>query len=261
MKMFTRSPKPKLYKTKRLIEKSDERGVHHRQGLIPGFSQKRLDDLKVLLVGAGGLGGEVAEGLARKGAGEIHIFDQDTVEMSNLNRQKFFRRDLYKNKALRLARNITRQATGNSLIGGYPYRIQEAVAMDIIPDFDVMAVLVDNEETRVFCSEHFDTPVIFSAVSINADRCYTMVQEPGGACYRCAIPEPKGESEQRCYLPSSIDVNKLVAALVLYAIDSLVMDRQRQWNYKEVNLGGFLRDRTLLISKNPSCQLCGEQKR
>jgi len=258
MRMSTKSPQSKIYKTRKLKGKNfDEMSVHHRQELIHGFDQKRLSDLLVLLVGAGGLGGEVAEGLARKGVGEIHIFDSDDVEITNLNRQKFFRRDLYKNKAIRLAKNIVKQATGDSVIAGYPYRIQEAVMMNIIPDCDVAVVLVDNDDTRAFCSKLFDFPVIFSAVSINADRCYTMVQVSGNACYRCVIPEPKGESEQRCYLPSCIDVNKLVAALVLYAIDSLIMDRERQWNYKEINLGGFLQDRTEFIEKNQSCPLCG----
>jgi hypothetical protein len=166
---------------------------------------------------------------------------------------------LYKNKALRLAKNIAKEATGDSLIVGYPYRIQEGVRMGIVPDCDVAAVLVDNEDTRVFCSEFFDVPVIFAAVGIDADRCYTMVQEPGAACYRCAIPELEGINEYRCYLPSCIDVNKIVGGLVLYAVDSLFMDRARKWNYMEINLGGFPPNRTQFIEKNPNCPLCKRQ--
>jgi len=258
MRTFTAYPKTETYRTKKIKGKSrDDKDVHHRQGLIPGFDQNKLSKLRVLVVGAGGLGGEVAEGLARKGVGEIHIFDSDFVEITNLNRQKFFKRDLYKNKALRLAKNISEQATGDSLIVGYPYRIQEVTRMGTVPECDVAAVLVDNEETRVFCSKFFDIPAIFAAVSTNADRCYVMVQKPDGACYRCVIPEPKGVSEYQCYLPSSIDVNKIVAGLVLYAVDSLTMDRARHWNYKEVNLSGFLPDKTQSIKRNPDCPLCG----
>jgi molybdopterin/thiamine biosynthesis adenylyltransferase len=49
--------------------------------------QVRLLAARVALVGLGGLGGLVLEGLARMGLGRIRVADGDTFEESNLNRQ------------------------------------------------------------------------------------------------------------------------------------------------------------------------------
>ena len=67
-----------------------EASVGDRQGRVPGFSQDALSGLTVLLVGAGALGGEIAEGLVRKGVGTLKIVDFDTAALPNLNSQFFF---------------------------------------------------------------------------------------------------------------------------------------------------------------------------
>ncbi|MFI3176917.1 MAG: tRNA threonylcarbamoyladenosine dehydratase [Eubacteriales bacterium] len=46
-----------------------------------------LQDSHVIIFGIGGVGGYVAEGLARSGVGTITLVDHDTVAESNLNRQ------------------------------------------------------------------------------------------------------------------------------------------------------------------------------
>lgn len=48
---------------------------------------KKLSDSRVLVFGVGGVGGFVVEGLARAGVGHIDIVDNDSVCLSNLNRQ------------------------------------------------------------------------------------------------------------------------------------------------------------------------------
>ncbi|MFC1893599.1 ThiF family adenylyltransferase [Chloroflexota bacterium] len=57
------------------------------------------------LIGAGGLGSPVALWLVRKGLGTLTIYDGDTVDLSNLHRQLFYKEDLYKRKAIQLAKN------------------------------------------------------------------------------------------------------------------------------------------------------------
>lgn len=61
-----------------------------RQRTLPqvGLSgQQRLDEAVVAVVGAGGLGAPLIQYLAAAGVGTIHVFDDDVVELSNLNRQ------------------------------------------------------------------------------------------------------------------------------------------------------------------------------
>ena len=48
---------------------------------------ERLQNAKVAVFGVGGVGGYAVEALARSGVGTLHLFDDDTVSESNLNRQ------------------------------------------------------------------------------------------------------------------------------------------------------------------------------
>ncbi len=58
-------------------------------GTIGSEGQKALNSKSVLVIGSGGLGGFVIEGLARMGVKTIGICDYDTFDVSNLNRQLF----------------------------------------------------------------------------------------------------------------------------------------------------------------------------
>lgn len=55
--------------------------------LIGEEAINKLNNSKVLIFGVGGVGGYVAEALARTGVGSITIVDKDTVSESNINRQ------------------------------------------------------------------------------------------------------------------------------------------------------------------------------
>ncbi len=48
---------------------------------------KRLKESRVAVFGIGGVGGYTAEALARSGIGELDLIDNDTVALTNLNRQ------------------------------------------------------------------------------------------------------------------------------------------------------------------------------
>ena len=50
---------------------------------------EKLKNSRVAIFGIGGVGGYVAESLARGGVGKIDLIDNDTVSITNLNRQIF----------------------------------------------------------------------------------------------------------------------------------------------------------------------------
>src|SRR5437870_1940875 len=89
------SRRPRVYHghglTPRLV---GEAGPLDRHRYLGGFNQAALDQAEVLLVGAGGINGQMAEGLARKGTGSIVVCEPDEVQMSNLHRQPFTRRQI-----------------------------------------------------------------------------------------------------------------------------------------------------------------------
>lgn len=50
-------------------------------------AMKRLSEARVAVFGIGGVGGYAVEALARSGIGELDLIDNDTVSVSNINRQ------------------------------------------------------------------------------------------------------------------------------------------------------------------------------
>jgi len=72
----------------------------------PHAATEKLRAACVGIAGAGGLGSVVAENLARAGVGKLVIADHDVVEPSNLNRQRYFLRQIGLPKAEALAGNL-----------------------------------------------------------------------------------------------------------------------------------------------------------
>ena len=114
-KIFSRFRLHKRIVTRRIMSSNkDEAAVYDRQSLLPDFNQQTLEQAKIILIGAGGIGSELAEGLVRKGVGKLIIYDHDTIELSNLNRQHFFKQDIGKNKGVTQLAEQYYMATGTA---------------------------------------------------------------------------------------------------------------------------------------------------
>ncbi|MBR2525432.1 tRNA threonylcarbamoyladenosine dehydratase [bacterium] len=55
--------------------------------LIGGENLEKLANAKVAVFGVGGVGGYAVEALARSGVGQLDLIDNDTVNITNINRQ------------------------------------------------------------------------------------------------------------------------------------------------------------------------------
>ena len=255
------STSPVKIVTEKLSSPDERFAVTHRQELIAGFDQARLANACGILIGAGGIGSEVGEGLCRKGVGRLRIFDHDVVEHTNLNRQHFFPKDISKNKACCLARNLASHCHGGTILEGYPMSFEDAVALGMDMSAAFVVCGVDNSEARVAVSKHYRrlaTPVIFIAVDLLAECGHVFVQEgnPKTPCFGCAFPKSLAGRKAPCFVPSSKDILKVTAGLGLYAIDSVLMDRKRNWNYRRVHLAGYAPDVLINIKQNSKCPLC-----
>jgi adenylyltransferase/sulfurtransferase len=258
--MFSKLPWPvKTYRSNRI----EFENVADRQDRVPGFSTAKLQNKKVLMIGAGGLGSAVAIPLARKGIGELHICDNDHVEIANLNRQEFFEEDLYQPKAFCLAKNAARAGFLGTLCVGHYVGFDNESAEILTEGIDVAVVGVDNNLTRLLACRFFrekKIPTIFTAVNEEANFGYVFLQVPGGPCSVCVQPyiADADDERRRCQpSPAVIDILRIMGGFVIYAIDSLVMDRARAWNFRSVDLVGGAPDIVSQTVRNPKCRLCG----
>lgn len=81
-------------------------------GTVGWDGQVRLLESTVAVVGAGGLGGWIIEGLARMGVGKIIVIDGDVFEENNLNRQALSREDLLGKSKAEAARRRVQEVNG-----------------------------------------------------------------------------------------------------------------------------------------------------
>src|SRR5271154_3142306 len=119
-------------------------GADDRQRKIPGFDQEIFSKSSVLCIGAGGINSQIAPTLVRKGIGRITLLDDDIVEPSNLNRQRFYIKDVGENKAVALARNLQPECIVATEIHGCPFRLEDAIEDGIDLTCDVAICGVDN---------------------------------------------------------------------------------------------------------------------
>lgn len=237
-------------------------GAENRQAKIAGFDQQVFSNSSVVCVGAGGLMSMIAPTLVRKGIGGITLLDNDIVETSNLNRQRFYIYDVGKNKAVALARNLRPECIAATEIRGHGIRIEEAVARGIDLDCDVAICGVDNNPARAAASRYFRSkgiPVIFTGVNRDADHGYVFVQGRDGPCIACMFPDIVNDDHYPCPgTPAVADILQAVGSLAVYAVDSILMQRSRAWNYRSIALADSSGDGAALIPVRESCPICGE---
>jgi molybdopterin-synthase adenylyltransferase len=240
-------------------------GAEDRQGKISGFDQEVFSKSNVLCVGAGGIISQIAPTLVRKGIGGITLLDHDIVELSNLNRQRFYIYDVGKNKAIALAENLQRECIAETEIVGVPLRFEEALASGIDLSCNAAICGVDNNPARVMVSTFFrsvETPVIFTAVSRDGDHGYVFMQNKTGPCLACIFPDMINDDRYPCPgTPAIADILQAVGSLAVYAVDALLMRRARMWNYRRISLSDGSLDGAAMIPAREGCQLCGSKHR
>jgi adenylyltransferase/sulfurtransferase len=252
----------KTYKTKPVDQKKwAELGFSQEK--IIGFNLSRYQKSKVLIIGAGAIGGHTSYGMVRKGISCLDIMDDDAVELKNLTRQLFYLKNVGKNKAISLAKNLSKEGYFHSTIKGYPYRFQEALEMGMdFSRYDAIICAVDNNPTRISVAEYClskDMPLILNGVSRDGVQMYCAIQQPGKACFGCIMPQEINYSRYPCNLPGIIDIIQVVSGFTVYALDTIIMRRHREWNLRMLSLDGSLPESSLLVSKNDNCPLCRKQ--
>lgn len=168
---------------------------YSRHILLPevgGIGQQKINNAKVLLVGAGGIGAPLAYYLAAAGVGTIGIIDADTVELSNLQRQIIHGMDdIGKNKAISAKETIETLNPGVKVVT-HQQRASADNILDILKNYDIVVDGSDNFPTRYLINDACvlsNKPLSSGAVFRFNGQVMTIV--PGkGPCYRCLFREP-----------------------------------------------------------------------
>lgn len=137
---------------------------------LPGFgkaAQQSLQQAKVLVVGAGGLGCPAMQYLVSAGVGTIGIADYDTISISNLHRQVLYGAEDTGKKKVAVA--IERLQKQNPDVKFVPHdlRIASSNALDVISQYDIILDGTDNFETRYLLNDAAvisGKPLVYGAI-------------------------------------------------------------------------------------------------
>ena len=120
--------------------------LKRQKKLFTDKQEQRLEELKIMIAGTGGLGTNQALQLQRIGVKKIYLYDYDRVEISNLNRQLCYgRKDIGRPK-VEAAAEFLKQFDLETEITAVNEKISEDTK--IPEDVDIIFDGMDNFESR-----------------------------------------------------------------------------------------------------------------
>jgi adenylyltransferase/sulfurtransferase len=166
---------------------------------VGGPGQLALKEASVLVIGAGGLGAPALIYLAAAGIGELGVVDDDTVSLSNLQRQIIHGTpDIGRRKADTAAEKIY-ALNPHVRFAAHATRLKAANAMELIGGYDLVLDGSDNFATRYLVSDACflaGVPLVTASLGTFDGSLTTIRAHEKNAdgefnpTYRCLFPEP-----------------------------------------------------------------------
>jgi molybdopterin/thiamine biosynthesis adenylyltransferase/rhodanese-related sulfurtransferase len=246
-----------------------ERLRYSRQMIIPSIGEEgqlRLRNASVLLVGCGALGSPVAMYLAAAGVGRLGLADADRVDASNLQRQILHGESWIGKSKLESAAARLREINPHVRVEPHPALLTPGNAMEIAAGYDLLVDGSDNFPTRFLTNDtaFFQRkPLVYGAIHRFEGQTTVFAPHLGGPCYRCMLPG----------LPTPGSVPSCAEAGVLGVLPGIIGSIMAMETLKLI-LGtgrtplGTLTAcdalhstfRTLRITADPECRLCGRHR-
>ena len=217
---------------------------------------------RVLVVGAGGLGSPVLRALAKSGAAQITVVDDDLVDESNLHRQTLYNRgDVGQSKIERAATVLRELAPGLSVepVDG---RFVPDTAMELLKGHSLVVEGADNLATKFLVADAAHLGAV-PAVQAGAIRWggWAFCALPDSACLRCLFEDIPRDRIETCAEAGVVGpvVGVLGGLEAAFAIRLLRGEQPggELWHYDA--LKGSLRK--TFVRRRSDCPLCsGEIK-
>jgi adenylyltransferase/sulfurtransferase len=238
---------------------------YSRQIMLPQIDiegQQKLLDANVLIVGAGGLGSPAALYLAAAGVGTLTIYDNDTVDLSNLQRQiTHHTPDIGTDKVIS-TRQTLNQLNPEVKIRAIKQRLEGDQLNYEVMQADVVLDCSDNFTTRFAINSACvkqQTPLV-SGAAIRFEG-QVAVFTPGknnSPCYNC-LYHSDGEELQNCATNGVIaPLTGIIGSIQALEAMKLIMNIGEALTGRLLLLDGLTMEwNTMKLRKNPDCPTCG----
>ena len=164
--------------------------------------QQRLLDSHALIVGAGGLGSPVALDLASAGVGQITLVDDDTVDLTNLQRQIMHTEARVGQPKVASAEAAIGALNPGVRVRTVAQRADEAQLTELAAAADIVLDCTDNFSTRQALNRACVAPgrPLVSGAAIGFDGQISVYdpRRPASPCYACVFPPTQAVEEARC---------------------------------------------------------------
>ena len=165
---------------------------YSRQIMLPELDysgQEKLTNSHALILGVGGLGSPASMYLAAAGVGTLTLVDDDTVELSNLQRQIAHRESSIGQNKAQSAKATLAQLNRHTHIQTITSRLDEAALRTQVEQADVVLDCTDNFASRLLTNQicvKQQTPLV-SAAAIRWEGQLMVIDpnDPESACYEC----------------------------------------------------------------------------
>jgi adenylyltransferase/sulfurtransferase len=227
---------------------------------------KPIAELRVLVVGAGGLGSPALFALAQSGVGTLGVCDDDVVDLSNLARQLLHTTaDLGRRKVDSAARALSEVAPSVRVLP-YPERLSVSLAEALVPQFDIIVDGSDNFATKFLVSDAcvlYGKPFVIGAAVRWGGQVLPWAPGKGAGCYRCLFEElPPQDAAQSCQEAGIVGavcgvVGGLEAAAVLALAGHSTPDLPIGAGHIYLYDALAAKLRAVPLRSNPECRSCG----
>ncbi|MEQ1635123.1 MAG: molybdopterin-synthase adenylyltransferase MoeB [Methylococcales bacterium] len=238
---------------------------YSRQIMLPQVDvagQQKLLAARVLIIGVGGLGSPAALYLAAAGIGQITLYDDDQVDLSNLQRQiTHYTADIGTDKVISTQQTLNK-LNPDVIVHVHKQRLAGEKLEQEVYDADVVLDCSDNFSTRFAVNAacvRQKTPLV-SGAAIRFEG-QVAVFTPGqneSPCYQCLYSD-SGEELMNCATNGVIaPVTGIIGSIQALEAMKIIMQIGETLAGRLLLLDGLtLEWQSMRLSKNPNCPCCG----